>query len=42
MVGINLIQAYTSKHHLECENQVILIMIVDAEKWRYPAVKSLS
>ena len=34
--------AYKSKHNLTCENQVILLMITDGEKWHYLAVKSLS
>ena len=34
--------AYKSKHNLNRENQVILLMITDAEKWHYLAVKRLS
>ena len=34
--------AYKSKYNLTRENQVILFMINDGEKWRYLAVKSLS
>ena len=34
--------AYKSKHNLTRENQVILLMITDGEKWHYFAVKSLS
>ena len=34
--------AYKSKYNLECENQVILLMITDGKKWHYLAVKSLS
>ena len=34
--------AYKSKYNLECENQIILLMITDGEKWHYLAVKSLS
>ena len=34
--------AYKSKYNLKCENQVILLMITDGEKWHYLAVKSLS
>ena len=34
--------AYKSKYNLTCENQVILLMITDGEKWYYLAVKSLS
>ena len=34
--------AYKSKYKLKRENQVILLMITDGEKWHYPAVKSLS
>ena len=33
--------AYKSKHNLKCENQVILLMITDGEKWHYLAVKKL-
>ena len=34
--------AYKSKDNLNCENQVILLMITDGEKWHYLSVKSLS
>ena len=34
--------AYKSKHNSTRENQVILLMITDGEKWHYQAVKSLS
>ena len=34
--------AYKSKHNLKRENQVILLMITDDEKWHYLAVKKLS
>ena len=34
--------AYKSKHNLKHENQVILLMITDGEKWHYLAVKILS
>ena len=34
--------AYKSKYNLNRENQVILLMITDREKWHYLAVKSLS
>ena len=34
--------AYKSKNNLTRENQVILLMITDGEKWHYLAVKSLS
>ena len=34
--------AYKSKYNLKCENQVILLMISDGEKWHYLAVRSLS
>ena len=34
--------AYKSKYNLNCENQVILLMITDGEKWYYIAVKSFS
>ena len=33
--------AYKSKYNLTHENQVILLMITDGEKWHYLAVKSL-
>ena len=34
--------AYKSKNHLTRENQVILLMITDGEKWHHLTVKSLS
>ena len=34
--------AYMSKYNLNRENQVILLMIADGEKWHYLPVKSLS
>ena len=34
--------AYKSKYNLKRENQVILLMITDGEKWHYLAVKKLS
>ena len=34
--------AYKSKYNLSRENQVILLMITDDEKWHYFAVKKLS
>ena len=34
--------AYKSKYNLKCENQVILLMIRDVEKWHYLTVRSLS
>ena len=34
--------AYKSKYNLTRENQVILLMITDGEKWHYLALKSLS
>ena len=34
--------AYNSKYNLTRENQVILLIITDGEKWHYLAVKSLS
>ena len=34
--------AYKSKHNLTRENQVILLMITDGEKWHYLAVKNIS
>ena len=33
-------QAYESKYNLERENQLILLMITDDEKWHYLAVKN--
>ena len=33
---------YKSKHNLTRENQVILLIITDSEKWHYTAVKRLS
>ena len=33
--------AYKSKHNSHRENQVIILMITDNEKWHYLAVKSL-
>ena len=34
--------AYKSKYNSTCENQVILSMITDGEKWHYLTVRSLS
>ena len=34
--------AYKSKHNLKRENQVILLMITDGEKWHYLAITELS
>ena len=34
--------AYKSKYNLTRENQVILLMITDGEKWHYLVVKKLS
>ena len=34
--------AYKSKYNLNRENQVVLLMIIDSEKWQYLAVKSRS
>ena len=34
--------AYKSKHNLTHEKQVILLMIINGEKWHYTAVKRLS
>ena len=34
--------AFKSKHNVERENHVILLMITDSKKWHYLAVKSLS
>ena len=34
--------ANKSKYNLNGENQVILLMLTDGEKWHYLAVKSLS
>ena len=33
---------YKSKYNLNRENQVIILMITDGEKWHYLAAKSLS
>ena len=33
---------YRSKNNLTCNKQVILLMIIDGEKWHYLAVKNLS
>ena len=33
---------YKSKYNLTCENQVILLMTGDGEKWHYLTVRSLS
>ena len=33
--------AYKSKHNLTCDKQVILLMIIDGEKWHYLVVKNL-
>ena len=33
---------YTIQKNLKRENQVILLMITDGEKWHYVAVKKLS
>ena len=51
-IGLNISQipyniekirhAYQSKHNLNSENQVTLLMITDGEKWHYLAVKRLS
>ena len=32
--------AHKSKYNLNCENQVIIFMITDGEKWHYLAVKN--
>ena len=32
--------AYQSKHNLNCENQIILLMVKDGEKWHYVTVKN--
>ena len=34
--------AYKSKRNLNCENQVILLMISDSKKWHYLVVKKMS
>ena len=34
--------AYKSKHNLTRENQIILLMITDREKWHYLTVKNLT
>ena len=33
---------YISKYNYKCDNQVILLMITDNEKWHYLAVKNIS
>ena len=38
----NIRLAYKSKHIFKCKNQIILLMIADAKKWHYLAVKKLS
>ena len=38
----NIHVAYKSKHNLTRENQIILLMITDGEKWHYLTVKNLS
>ena len=37
---VEIRHAYNSKYNLERENQVILLMITDGEKWHYLAVKT--
>ena len=34
--------AYKSKHNLKRENEAILLLITDGEKWHYLAAKKLS
>ena len=34
--------AYKSEYNLTRENQLVLLVIIDGEKWHYLAVKSLS
>ena len=34
--------AYKSEYNFTRENQLVLLMIIDGEKWHYLAVKSLS
>ena len=34
--------AYKSKYNHKCNNQVVLLMITDGEKWHYLTVRSLS
>ena len=38
----NIRRAYKSKYNLKRENQVILLIISDGEKWYYLTVRSLS
>ena len=33
---------YKAKHNLKRENQVILLIITDGEKWHYLAIKKMS
>ena len=37
---MNIYPAYTSKHNLNHENQVILLMITHGEGWHYLAVEN--
>ena len=42
LITLKKCHAYKSKYDLNRENQVILLMITDGEKWHYLAVKKLS
>ena len=33
---------YRSKHNINCQNQVILLMVTDGKEWHYLAVEKLS
>ena len=39
---MNIHSSYISIHNLNHENQIILLMIPNAEEWHYLAVKKLS
>ena len=38
----NIRHAYKSKYNLKRENQVILLMITDGEKWHYLSVTNIN
>ena len=42
LIILKICHAYKSKYNSTRENQVILLMITDGEKWHYLAVKNLS
>ena len=41
-ISYKIIHAYKSKYNLTRENQVILLMMTDGEKWHYLAAKRFS